>query len=237
MREEKGTPDETDAVASAAFSTEDWSVFWRGRDEAGFGTEELLPKHQLALNLLERLLSRETIRTVCDFGCGPGILLRHVRSRHHDLDLCGADFVDIARRHVTGMGLRYLPFDLRSDHLQEPFDVGMLVDVLEHFPDPVGVLRRLSGVRYLVIVVPNFSFLTERVSALLGRVPFQWRGRLHAHWFNVHTLEAMTASYRVIDRLESYPGKLSRLPFRTSISNLLATSLGIVIQLREKGTS
>jgi hypothetical protein len=214
----------------AAPRSADWTTFWAGRGEAGFGTDDLLPKHLLGLELLDRLRLRDSIRTVCEFGCGSGVLLSSMRARYPDLELLGADFVDFARRRVEGLGLRYLEFDLRRDTLDQAVDVAMLIDVLEHFHDPSDVLRRVSSARYIIAVVPNFSFLTERWSALKGGVPFQWRGRLHACWFNVPTLEAVTAPYRVVDRAVTFPRRLQRLPFHSRFKNLLATSLGVSLQ-------
>ena len=212
-------------------SSAHWEALWRQREAAGFGTSQLLPKHELAADLLTRLRRRDPgVRTICDLGCGPAILLRHLRHRHPDLSLAGADFTDAARHRIEAMGLPYLHFDLTSDTLRQSFDVGLLVDVLEHFHDPVAVLKRLPTLRYIIVVVPNFSFLTERVSAVLGQVPFQWRNRLHETWFNVRTLESVASGYQVVDRGETYPATFSRLPFRHRFANLLATSLGVVLR-------
>ncbi len=71
-------------------------------------------------------------------------------------------------------------------------------DVLEHVPDPVGVLRKLKDAAtddaVFVVSVPNVAHLAVRLMLLFGYFPKMDRGildRTHLHFFTRDTAEAM----------------------------------------------
>ena len=71
-------------------------------------------------------------------------------------------------------------------------------DVLEHVPDPAGVLRKLKDAAtddaVFVVSVPNVAHLAVRLMLLFGYFPKMDRGildRTHLHFFTRDTAEAM----------------------------------------------
>jgi len=79
--------------------------------------------------------------------------------------------------------------------LRLPFEDGAFatvcaLDVLEHIRDPARALAEISRVgRQVVLAVPNFAHLKERLFMVSGQVPFQSRPqRGHTYWMNLPTL-------------------------------------------------
>jgi 2-polyprenyl-3-methyl-5-hydroxy-6-metoxy-1,4-benzoquinol methylase len=92
--------------------------------------------------------------TILDFGCGAGGFLN--RARDVALRVCG---VEVESRlapyfHDTALDVRR-----NIDEFDEGFDVITLFHVLEHFPDPVALLRQLSRKLkpggQIIVEVPN----------------------------------------------------------------------------------
>lgn len=111
---------------------------------------------------------------VLELGCGQGINLFELASRTSDVTGVG---YDLNRRAITSAAdvaahlfpdrLRFEVADACSTDLRERFDLILLIDFLEHIPDPEKMMRRvsehlLSGGR-LLISVP-----TPRYPAVFG---------------------------------------------------------------------
>jgi SAM-dependent methyltransferase len=116
-----------------------------------------------------------------DVGCGPGLLLDE--ARREGWQVTGLEPSSASRGHAVGMGL-----DVRDATLGdlEPardggFDAIVLADVIEHFDDPPGAVRRCAELLgeggVLLVVTPDPSSPTAR---LVGR---RWWGLLPAHTY------------------------------------------------------
>lgn len=80
----------------------------------------------------------------------------------------------------------------------ERFDVVLGGDVLEHLPDPLGVLRAcraaLKPGGYVVLSLPNVAHADVKIHLLAGRFPYQDTGlldRTHLHFFTLTSIEEM----------------------------------------------
>jgi methionine biosynthesis protein MetW len=140
--------------------------------------------------------------TVLDVGCGRGTLGSVLRDR--GWRVCGIErhpvAVEAARKRLD----RVIQADLGDfDRVEaelggERFDVLVFSDVLEHVPDPPGVLRHYlrwlrPGGRVLVSV-PNFVVWTNRLRLLAGVVAENDSGvmdRTHLHVFSFATARRM----------------------------------------------
>ena len=126
---------------------------------------------------VERLLAEAGLHpeTTLDVGCGDGVLLAELAERRIGRSLSGVELsqaaVAIARsRELAGIeeivsfdGSR-LPFDDAS------FDLAVLSHVLEHVPDPVGLLTESARVARAVIVeVPLEANAAARREAARGK--------------------------------------------------------------------
>lgn len=117
--------------------------------------------------MLDRLERRTEGRRLLEIGCGNGYFLDVARSRGWEVG-----GIELSRAHVErarSRGLEVVLGDLAEDHLfsGERFDVVVAIEVVEHVPDPVGLLQAvadravLGGLFYAT--TPNFSSVTRRL--------------------------------------------------------------------------
>jgi len=112
--------------------------------------------------------------SVLDIGCGIGkycrLLAPHVGrvvGIDHDREA-----LELARRRTPFDNVEYRLGDVR-DVVGGPFDVALLVHVLEHISDPVGFLESLHEVAHRVAVeVPDFESDPVNVPRLTIGLPF-----------------------------------------------------------------
>lgn len=119
-----------------------------------------------------------------DVGCNIGTFLE--LGQRHGWRVAGADINRQAAAYCWQRGFEdVVPGSLSEDSFQsESFDAVNLADVIEHLPDPLGLLRLVH--RYtspggvIVISTPDISSLTGRV--------FQIKPLEHLYYFSRHTL-------------------------------------------------
>jgi len=99
---------------------------------------------------------------IIDFGCGTGVMLEHLAQQ---CDITGMDFSPLAleycRKRFAG---KLLAMDLSNTmELEEKYDIGLSLDVIEHLEDDVAALinmkRALNENGRLIVTVPAFNFL------------------------------------------------------------------------------
>ena len=206
----------------------DWNKLWRKKNIS------FQPKHGQALELLSYLIKIDNIKSVCDFGCGQGVLLKKIKEKYPYLDLYGSDITNFSKQQLEQIGINYFYFNLIEDRLKRYFDLGILVDVLEHFYNPLKVLDNLSTIKYLIVIVPNFNFITERIKVLKGDIPFQMRPERGGHifWFNKYTLNNLIfkSNFKIIKQLNYYPKKIKNIFFIRKFDNIFATSFGVLLK-------
>jgi len=158
----------------------------RGRREACIKILERIEKHKKTGNLLE-------------IGCANGFLLDEARRRNWKVY-----GVEISK-WAAGYAREKLNLNVIEGHLENIafpdkfFDAIVMLDVLEHLPDPKCILletgRILKNDGILYISIPNISSAMSRV---LGA---KWWGinKFHLFYFSKNTLEKMlnTCGFRV----------------------------------------
>lgn len=151
------------------------------RDDAYLDEEE--GRRATARRLLA-LVERHAPRRgrLLDVGCGPGLLLDEARKRGWQVQ--GLEPSAASRGHaVSELGL-----DVRDATLQDldpgthgGFDAIVMADVIEHFDDPAGSLRRCASLvtdgGVVLVVTPDPASPTARVA---GK---RWWGLLPAHTY------------------------------------------------------
>ncbi|MBI2841381.1 MAG: class I SAM-dependent methyltransferase [Acidobacteria bacterium] len=106
-------------------------------------------------------------REILDVGCGPGFFLDEARKR--GWDACGSEISPASVAHArTHLGLQVS--DTPIQHMPFPeatFGAITFWDSLEHFRDPLGVLRAVERMLVpggvLAVVTPNVSSLIARL--------------------------------------------------------------------------
>jgi 2-polyprenyl-3-methyl-5-hydroxy-6-metoxy-1,4-benzoquinol methylase len=129
-------------------------------------------------------------KTILDFGCGAGGFLS--RARNVASRVCG---IEIEARLAPFFRENALDVRRDIDDFDETFDIITLFHVLEHFPDPVSLLRQLAqklrpGGR-IIVEVPNSD---DALLTLYRCEPFThftyWS--CHLFLFKSDTLAALT---------------------------------------------
>jgi 2-polyprenyl-3-methyl-5-hydroxy-6-metoxy-1,4-benzoquinol methylase len=149
----------------------------------------------LDLARLERLTAG---RRLLDVGCASGEFLRAARDR--GWDVWGVEPTEACAAFARDrLGLRVRTGVLSaSDWDAQRFDAVTLSFVLEHIPDPLGVIREalaaLAPGGVLFLMVPNCGALAVRLRLILGR----FRGSReadagHAFYFTRETLGGFVA--------------------------------------------
>jgi SAM-dependent methyltransferase len=155
-----------------------------------------------------------TIHSICDIGCGVGEVLAQLHRRLQTERTVGYDVshyaIELAKQR-EGPGLTFLAADASSD--SETFDVMLLLDVLEHVPDPVGFLKSVRHKAPTAII--NLPLELSALKVLSGDSLARGRRALgHLHYFNERLAFEMLreAGFEVRDSWFSPPGTGRAVP-------------------------
>ena len=133
-----------------------------------------------------------------DVGSGSGAMGRELR-RLGFLKISAIEIDAEARAHVADVYDRIEPS--LTAFGSEKFGLVLLLDVLEHMPDPFSFLKavvaQMSPGGTVLISVPNIAHLTMRLGLLFGFFEYTSRGlldRTHLQFFNRRRVRALLAS-------------------------------------------
>lgn len=136
---------------------------------------------------------------VLDVGCGTGsVTLAANRNRGNTIYGIEPDPQRAAVAHSRGLIVHtgYLDEAFLSEN--DPFDVVMAADVLEHAPAPAELLRLMVRVikpkGIVLISVPNVTHWSVRLNLLMGHFDYEPVGIMdatHLHWFTAKTIRSL----------------------------------------------
>jgi SAM-dependent methyltransferase len=126
-------------------------------------------RREIVLHLLRRDVRRGTLTPplrVVDVGCGAGGMVPHVREFGYAIGVdASPEIVDYAQASGIDVRVGRLPWEVRRAG-EDPFDVVLLLDVLEHIDDDDAALRGIHAVLRpggtLLITVPACQFLWSK---------------------------------------------------------------------------
>src|SRR5687767_3758154 len=142
---------------------------------------------------ISRLVRELRLSPILDVGAAQGMLGHLIADTGLTIDAieANAEWAEMARPHYRNVWASYV-----EDAPLEPAAYKLIVcgDVLEHTPNPLGVLKRLceaaSGDAKFIISLPNVAHLAIRMMLLFGHFPKMERGildRTHLHFFTKDT--------------------------------------------------
>ncbi len=135
-------------------------------------------------------------RRILDVGSGPGYFLLHGKQR--GWETLGIEPSSQAASHSSGLGL-----DIVEDFLSEGtasglgrFDVIHMSDVLEHVPDPAGLIRLsrsllLPGGLFCVVVPNDFNPFQSALRDACGFDPWWVAPPHHINYFDHNSLKRL----------------------------------------------
>ncbi|TKB72833.1 MAG: class I SAM-dependent methyltransferase [Nitrospira sp.] len=148
-------------INASVYANYDLYALSRGTEQIVFGEREADHRTRSVV-LLERALSLVDVPskgTMLDFGCGRGATLRAFSSLCPDWMLVGFEQNERFRDRVLSIPGVVGHLSGEPDRIPGFFDFISMVHVLEHLPDPRGVLQRLHTLLnpggHLLIQVPN----------------------------------------------------------------------------------
>lgn len=153
----------------------DYNAYWKNKRKDGtLGIPGVFQMHR-AIWILPRLQNGDK---VAEFGCGDAATLIWLKEKI-PIQGIGIDVSEYALTHAAGRGLATFRLEPQSKDLSAlpESDVYLLLEVLEHLPDPEATLRQiLEKTRKKVILsIPNTGYFSYRLRFLFGRFPVQWK--------------------------------------------------------------
>ena len=155
---------------------------------------------------IQRMIKRQKLapKTVCDVGCGAGLVLAELQPHFSSDCVCwGYDVSPDALAMSAGRAndkLRFRMRDIRRDQCDTYFDLLLMLDVFEHVEDYMGLVRSVrSKARQKLFHIP----LDLSVQAVLRKNGLLLRRDHHAHlhYFTRETaLRTLTdVGYTIVD--------------------------------------
>lgn len=197
----------------------DYELYWSYREQHG----------KKGLKLRDKIIASriEESSSVLDVGCGNGRLLEYLITEKKVRGE-GYDNSDKALEIAKRKGIPVQKVDLNSKNipLQKVYDHIILSEVIEHIPDPEGLMNQLQDhfLKSLIVTFPNIGHFSYRLRLLTGRFPECWKWHPGEHirfWTKKDFRYWIERKDNGFDRLyikKMIPGdKLPELPFLDSL--------------------
>lgn len=135
-----------------------------------------------------RVIGMRPDMSILDVGCGTGRIGTHLMNAFA-CQVTGIEPNSQAAQIARAKGLRVHTGVLEDFETQQKFDLVLLIHVLEHVPDPVQTLHRISQLLEpngrVVIAVPNVNAIDRK---LFGEYWDGWDIPRHVHHFSPKSL-------------------------------------------------
>lgn len=155
---------------------------------------------------------------ILDIGSGPGHLAgalsaQGCRVTCIELD---AEAAERARAHAHEVHMLDIGVAGWAASIADRFDFAVLLDVLEHLPDPAGVLDEVLGLLapggQVIISVPNVAHATVRLPLFLGEWRYEREGILDDTHLKFYSLEGLGALLYEAGLSSSRVERVMRIP-------------------------
>ena len=154
-------------------------------------------KYNSGNQIWERLKNNQikSFNSILDIGAGMGWTLDFIRNQVNDCKSFAAiESSDYCAKHIKNtIGAEFLASDVETDWQQnysKQFDLVIMRHVLEHFLNPIEVLKKvnyvLSSNGYIYIAVPNMMLP-------FGSLKDSWFRVVHTYYFSTTTLLRVAA--------------------------------------------
>jgi SAM-dependent methyltransferase len=198
---------EAPAFEPERYYTDDYFTGQHADGYADYGGAEAVLRREFA-RTVEFIRVRRDGGRLLEVGCAYGFFLQEARPF---FDVCGIELAADAAGHARRAGLNVLTGVADAATLRRlgTFDVIMMLDVIEHLPDPHGMLRLLAGHLapggLVVITTGDFGSLVARLAGPHWRLmtPPQ-----HLWFFTGESLSGMARSAGLACEHLDHPRKI-----------------------------
>lgn len=144
--------------------------------------------NQIEIRLKRLNLFPKSAERILDIGSGVGTNLFHFKSLFPESKLYAIEPSLISQSHLKQNGVTIIGSDVDTswnDNFKNKFDIVIMRHVLEHFLDPVEVMRKVTSVlkpsAIVYIAVPNNLKPTQNLEK-------SWFRNVHTYYFNKYSL-------------------------------------------------
>jgi SAM-dependent methyltransferase len=174
-----------------------WASGQAGNGSSGEGLTEVF------VRLVGQL---ESVKSICDLGCGNGHIAGRLASRGYDVTGIDASRsgIEIARRRYPGVTFveGMIDSELPGRTRLEKFDLVISSDVIEHLYRPADLLELASSLvkpmGHLLVGTPYHGYLKNVVLAVTGRMDGHFSVHHdggHIKFFSVKTLSELVSNH------------------------------------------
>ncbi len=157
---------------------------------------------------LERVRALAQNARILDFGAGAGCIGEALKALGYDQIYA----VELDRSVHPRLNSIYKEVSESVDSLQQPqFDVLLVMDVLEHVPNPEALLneliKKISPGGSIILSLPNVGHWSARLALLFGRFTEFERGildRTHLHFYTRRTFHKFLAKFENVHISQTY---------------------------------
>jgi SAM-dependent methyltransferase len=195
-----------DAIPGRLFSIDSESAIYRDGSYLKSNPSWHIEESPFKVRQIQRMMKQQNLspKTVCDVGCGAGLVLAELQPHLPSKCVCwGYDVSPDALAMSTKRGneaLRFRLLDIRKDQCDAFFDLLLMLDVFEHVEDYMGLVRAVrSKAKQKLFHIP----LDLSVQAVVRKNGLLRRrdDHAHLHYFTKETaLRTLTdVGYRLVD--------------------------------------
>src|SRR3989344_1869663 len=149
------------------------------------------------------------VNSLLDFGCGPGNILSFLDKKMNLKRVYGFDIsksmIKIARKNFPKA--KYIISKDLAD-FSNKVDLVIFIDVLEHVPEPIKILKQASKIsKYQFVKIPLENTLLRNMAKFIGLNKVSSEGHIN-FWHKDEFLDLLDESgFKVIDFWEGNPPK------------------------------
>lgn len=159
--------------------TNDYDCYWQSK-KGGLSPEKIGSLNDYQRFRASWIADRiETGSSVADIGCGDGAIIKALLLRKRIRPL-GIDSSKVSISHLNANKIPSILADISHKDTVDIIpscDHFLLLEVLEHLPDPERILKKLHSKvgKSIFFSFPNTGYFPYRMRLLFGRFPVQWR--------------------------------------------------------------
>lgn len=160
--------------------------------------------HQLFLEKITPFISSE-IRTLCDYGCGNGNMLKLISERFPQIQCTGIDYFEKYKiEKLNTPSLQWIDKDNADALTQKSYDMIISTFALHHFQYPLAELKQIFQMLKDQGIMIFFDFslaldskakIAKSLSSLIGEIEASLKNSYHRHHY---TLEEAMDLFQII---------------------------------------